>query len=215
MTDATTTMNKLDCLKTETPFKDKPLLKALKELGILPYTPDSVDRYKKEMVRLHPENFWNSISKLIWDINIFSGIIAFASILYIPTLFIVGLITGTVFLFGSLSLMILALSCMTYWITDNITCRREGVWIREELKGFYSLRDIPDSVLKIREDLQKRVPGIVLYADRFKQHTFKDPFLFAVLDSEKYYVAVWGNEEFVKASLRGGNDELQLERMEY
>lgn len=178
------------------------LLFALRKLGIEPFTPSSVAKYKASKERQGMYSGTKAIlgwlCSLIASFGVFVGGMSGghdSNVIWSPLhygLNTVSLMCGFVCLFGTLAYVF-----DDDWQHGTRTIR---TWEQCHLRNYDG--NVPEFALDRALRIMEACPTAQLYVDALiekqdhREKPLRDPFLFVRLDAEVYYVDVWNEKEY-------------------
>src|SRR5688572_2103233 len=163
------------------------LRSALDELGVAPFTEESVERYKQAVLAEANKQIGKgrALTLLTWIAT------AVALICLGPAL-LGWFVSWKV---GLASVIGFAVACAVCGVTNGTTVTAEATWNVTPLVGYRT--PVPKTVLKTAVALKRRLPQVELTVHELVQRErVLDPFLAARLGETTYFVAVWDEPKF-------------------
>ncbi len=164
------------------------LTQTLHRLGIMPFSPESVAAYKKQIA------FGNSPSFAIRHPQITEFIIGLSLLVFVLSFgnSFTGWFISVYVGLAAIALMVLGLSVMLIMIekTDDGT---GGEWKLVPLKGYE--RAVPEFAIQRAVQLKKELPTAEIFIDEYIAKKV-DPFLVVKHGEEQFYIDVWDEPKF-------------------
>ena len=165
---------------------------ALDELGVSPFTDESVERYKQAVLALANRRIRKG---RILKAASFTGI--FVAMLCLGPALLGWFVSWKV---GLTAVIGLVAGCAVTGFTEDQMVTEEAAWNETPLVGYRS--PVPKPVLRTAVQLKKRLPQVELTVHELVQRErVLDPFLAARLGETTYFVAVWDEPKFEAESL--------------
>jgi|GEM_PF-2861646 len=167
------------------------LTNALRIMGLKPFTPLSVERYKAAELRRHQGKLAMIREKTnsIGSLSLFMGLFSMVAFILV-SLLSAGQMWVRAFGYTLVSSAItFFLGLLVYAIIGDDS-KIKAKWQRRSLKDYD--RPVPEFALATAMELHQRVPGATFLIDELViDMQPKDPFLVVVLAGVEYYVEVW------------------------
>lgn len=205
----------------------QPLAKALKQCHIAPFTEESVELYKRKMVKRPFQMEERELAEWIitllmvggfyFNISLFAWIGSMiVSVLYNVDGYNSGLMLGIIPVYSFFRLMqsiwnrkaeemeygiftfALVLFSLPYVIVSHLFSKDSREWKKVSLDSAYD-RDIPESALQKVATISEKCPEARFYVLELTNKP--DPFLVVTLNEEEYYVDVWDEPGFKAETL--------------
>ena len=180
------------------------IMAALSKIGVRPFTPESVQKYKDKIAR---RLFWSnlprqSIAVLAVLGLLVGGVGTLLACLGIGIGFLLGVSTTSTIAWVMVALPVfffIGVGCAA--LADNINIIR-GRWSQEGV-DYMTLSDVPDFALQTAIDLDRCCPGCDIYIEEYQEHKETlDPFLAVYVVTEGkgewIHLEVWNEVGFEK-----------------
>lgn len=181
------------------------LRRALNKLKVKVYTPESVERYQKEIVsRDRPWLYRNPVAALPEAICERMPLLAIGMAIGS----IVGIITGIIALFTHApwgpTVLYCAVPCAAF-IFQAIHYEGSGGSWHEILVKDYT-NEIPASALHLAISVKRELPAAKIMVSEWRQAERFDPFLYVEIGGHREYFAVWDERDFRPTYQRTSTD---------
>lgn len=176
----------------------------LADLGIQPFTAESVASYKAAQVAKHRPPLWHRVLGFI-DRHLGLETVALNLLVGFIMFFLTGVITIVLeFLtdvsvaLGFWEMVVGAVGALAIFVwAPTILGRPIKEPARWQLALFYRYGEVPLPVSRTAELVRRRLPAGELLVDELVQHEYRlDPFLVLRHEGEDYYLAVWDETDF-------------------
>ncbi|MDO8510291.1 MAG: hypothetical protein Q7S15_01565 [bacterium] len=194
--------------------EESKLAQAFRELDVRPFTPESVEAYQREQVRIANKEFteqWIETVKrdAIKEMEVYGTVTlvllvlsAISVIAMLQALTLGGEVNDIAAKCGVGFLAIMAFALP--WTAANTwrelkkyrrpefwaSFRAQFMWLRTALDSYFAA--VPEFALQTVEDLKMRLPEAEFYVE----HLQNDPFLVMYCDGETYHLEVWDEPGF-------------------